>query len=158
MLKLSTRGRYGLRAMLDLADGFGTRPIPMGDIARRQGLSRKYLHALLAGLKEAGLVRAVRGAHGGYELSRAPEEIQVGEVVRAMEGDLAIVDCLGDEEKCPRVPDCAARKLWSELNHAMVEVLDRFTLADISAGDLTVGEPAPESESLAPSCGGFEES
>jgi len=129
--------------MLDLADGFGTRPIPMGDIARRQGLSRKYLHALLAGLKEAGLVRAVRGAHGGYELSRPPELIQVGDVVRAMEGDLAIVDCLGNEDRCPRVADCAARKLWSELNHAMVEVLDRFTLADITAENVDLGKDGP---------------
>jgi Rrf2 family protein len=157
MLKLSTRGRYGLRAMLDLADGFGTRPIPMGDIARRQGLSRKYLHALLAGLKDAGLVRAVRGAHGGYELSRAPEEIQVGDVVRAMEGDLAIVHCLGREDTCPRIPDCAARKLWFELNHAMASVLDRFTLADISAGDLEVDGIPPGRAGFSPTCGGVME-
>jgi len=156
MLKLSTRGRYGLRAMLDLAEGFGTRPIPMGEIARRQGLSRKYLHALLAGLKDAGLVHAVRGAHGGYELSREPEEIRVGEVVRAMEGDVAIVDCLGDEEKCPRIPDCAARRLWSELNTAMVDVLDRFTLADISAEDVAFGSGEPRVPSGAgPQCGGI---
>jgi Rrf2 family protein len=130
----------------------------MGDIARRQGLSRKYLHALLAGLKDAGLVCAVRGAHGGYELSRAPEDIQVGDVVRAMEGDLAIVDCLGDEAKCPRVPDCAARKLWSELNHAMAGVLDRFSLADISAGDLDSGGPGPSGiESFGAGCGAAQE-
>ena len=157
MLKLSTRGRYGLRAMLDLADGFGTRPIPMGDIARRQGLSRKYLHALLAGLKDAGLVRAVRGAHGGYELSRAPGEIQVGEIVRAMEGDLAIVDCLGNEDKCSRIPDCAARKLWSELNHAMAGVLDRFTLADITTGDLAADARPWSDQSVGPACGEVEE-
>lgn len=156
MLKLSTRGRYGLRAMLDLADGFGTRPIPMGDIARRQGLSRKYLHALLAGLKDAGLVHSVRGAHGGYELARSPAEIQVGEIVRAMEGDVAIVDCLDDEKTCPRVPKCSARKLWSELNRAMVEVLDRLTLADLSNGDLQAGDDSPGGRG-GPACGAIEE-
>jgi Rrf2 family protein len=141
--------------MLDLAHGFGTRPIPMGDIARRQGLSRKYLHALLAGLKDAGLVHSVRGAHGGYELARSPNDIQVGEIVRAMEGDLAIVDCLDDEEACPRVTKCSARKLWSELNRAMAGVLDRLTLADLSNGDIVPEDDSPGNGG--PACGEVEE-
>jgi Rrf2 family protein len=121
--------------MLDLAEGIGDKPIPMGDIAKRQGLSRKYLHALLAGLKEAGLVQSVRGARGGYKLARSPAEIEVGEVVRAMEGDLAIVDCLKDDELCDRSPTCAAQRLWRALNDAMVDVLDQLTLADLVSGD-----------------------
>lgn len=134
MLKLSTRGRYGLRAMLDLTQSFSGQPTPMRDIAERQGLSRKYLHALLSGLKEAGLVRSVRGVRGGYELAKPPETIYVGDVVRAMEGDLSIVDCLSDAESCSRVPECVARRLWEELNRVMSDVLDRLTLADLAGG------------------------
>jgi Rrf2 family cysteine metabolism transcriptional repressor len=153
MLKLSTRGRYGLRAMLDLAGEYGTRPTPMGLIAQRQGLSRKYLHALLAGLKDAGLVRSVRGAHGGYELARAPDDIHVGDVVRAMEGELAVVDCLLEPGNCPRVPDCAARRLWQDLNSAMSKVLDGLTLAALADGEGRDGPLALGSEQVEPSQG-----
>jgi Rrf2 family protein len=134
MLKLSTKGRYGLRAMLDLARAFGQRPVPMSEIAERQGLSRKYLHSLLAALKDAGLVRSIRGAHGGYELARAPAEIEVSDVMRATEGELSIVDCVSDKDACPRTEECEARRLWGALNEAMERVLDGLTLDDLAEG------------------------
>ena len=94
MLKLSTKGRYGLRAMINLAQAPPGEPVLMGDIAQRQGFSRKYLHALLVTLKHAGLVRSVRGAQGGYVLARSPASIRAREVFEALEGKLALNHCL----------------------------------------------------------------
>ena len=102
MLKLSTKGRYGLRAMIELAQANGDEPMLMGEIAKRQDFSRKYLHTLLTSLKGAGLVKSVRGAKGGYLLNKPAEEIQVAQIFHALEGSSAVVNCLDDEESCRR--------------------------------------------------------
>lgn len=133
MLKLSTKGRYGLRAMIDLAMVYKEQPSPimMADIAKREELSRKYLHALLTPLKNAGLVRSTRGAKGGYFLAKPPEEITVGAILVALEGELNIVDCLAETADCPRASQCLARKIWQDLNDAILEQLDNITLENL---------------------------
>jgi Rrf2 family transcriptional regulator, cysteine metabolism repressor len=133
MLKLSTKGRYGLRAMIDLAMAYTEQPQPimMADIAKRQELSRKYLHALLTPLKNAGLVRSTRGAKGGYFLAKPPEEITVGVILVALEGELNIVDCLEETADCPRASQCLARRIWQNLNEAILEQLDNITLKNL---------------------------
>jgi len=132
VLKISTKGRYGLRAMIELAQAPAGMPVLMADIAHAQGLSRKYLHALLVSLRNAGLVHSVRGAGGGYVLAREPETIRALEVLEALEGELAVNPCLERGSPCSRSRRCAARRLWVEVNRAVVETLDRFTLADLA--------------------------
>jgi Rrf2 family cysteine metabolism transcriptional repressor len=132
MLKLSTKGRYGLRAMIDLAGSFEKEPVMMGKIPERQGFSRKYLHALLTSLKDAGLVQSMRGSRGGYMLAKSANEIRISDVVEALEGPLSIVDCLHEEEFCSRTDECLARGMWKELNTAMAGVLTNTTLADLA--------------------------
>ena len=130
-MRISTKGRYGLRAMFELARAFGEGPLLMSAIAERQGLSRKHLHALLTSLKSAGLVRSIRGPGGGFVLTRAPGLIRLSEVLRALEGPLALVYCVPDRRACDRVNRCAARKVWQELSRAIEEVLDGATLEDL---------------------------
>ena len=131
MLKLSTKGRYGVRAMFELASAYGEGPMLMGAIAQKQGLSRKYLHALLTALKKSGLVKSTRGARGGYTLAKAPREILLSEIIEALEGPLAIVHCVRGKEKCPRSPNCSVQPLWQTLNSALGQILEQFTLADL---------------------------
>jgi Rrf2 family cysteine metabolism transcriptional repressor len=134
MLKLSTKGRYGLRAMIDLAGLYNKGPVLMADIAERQGFSRKYLHALLTSLKGAGLVESVRGARGGYLLAKPPEDIRINEVFEALEGPVSIVDCLSDGGECDRLPECLSRGMWQEINNSIASVLKSKTLADLTHG------------------------
>ncbi len=132
MLKLSTKGRYGLRAMIELAGSYENEPMLMGKIAERQGFSRKYLHALLTSLKNAGLVQSIRGSRGGYMLAKSANKIRISEVVEALEGPLSIVDCLQEEDVCSRTDECLARGMWKELNTVMTGVLTNTTLADLA--------------------------
>jgi Rrf2 family protein len=130
-MQISTRGRYGLRAMFELAEEYGRAPVLMSTVAERQGLSRKYLHALLTALKNAGLVRSVRGAGGGFTLSRPPAEIRLSEVLRVLEGPLAFVECVVDERACDRANRCPARQVWRRLADALDGVLENVTLEDL---------------------------
>lgn len=133
MIKLSTRGRYGLRAMIELASAAGNdTPLMMSEISSSQGVSRKYLHALLAELREASLVVSRRGVRGGYLLARPAEEIRISEIIFALEGDLCLVACVEDAEICKRSTDCAARGLWVRVSAAVDGVLDGTTLADLA--------------------------
>jgi len=130
-LKLSTKGRYGLRALIDLAAAYGDGPTLVRTVAENQEISGKYLHALLATLKSAGLVRSVRGSGGGYALARDPAEIRLTEVLEALEGPLVLVDCVSDGELCTRSPKCAARDVWSSVSEAITDVLSAITLKDL---------------------------
>lgn len=130
-MKLSTKARYGLRAVVDLAANHRNNPVPMTRIAGRQGISRKYLHAILSLLKSAGLVRSVRGAQGGYALARDPSEIHVLDVLEALEGSLSVADCVEDRSVCERAADCVTREVWRDLSRAIEDVLSRTTLADL---------------------------
>ncbi|MEW6397872.1 MAG: Rrf2 family transcriptional regulator [Bacillota bacterium] len=141
-MKLSTKGRYGVKAMYELARTGRAGPLPLHVIARRQGLSQHYLEQLVGPLREAGLVRSVRGAQGGYELARPPEEITVGDVVRILEGPIAVTDCTVPGtgiEQCGRAEGCVARGVWERVSESIARVLDSITLADLCR---EAGEPA----------------
>lgn len=143
MLRMSTKGRYGLRAMVDLAEAFGEgqHPVMMGDIAKRQDLSRKYLHALLTSLKQAGLVDAMRGAKGGYYLAKPPQDIKVSDILIALEGEIFVVSCVKDNVRCDRRGRCPAHQVWVNLNRTIRHMLDRVTLSSLIGVE---GDPLEE--------------
>lgn len=130
-MKISTKGRYALRLMVDLAIHDRGRPISLRDVAERQQLSDKYLEQIVTPLARVGLVRAIRGAGGGYRLTRCPEEYTVGEILRPLEGDLAPVECATDAEFCERCDQCVTVELWQEIHRAVSQVVDGTTLADL---------------------------
>jgi len=107
-MKLSTKGRYGMRAMLDLAQHYDDGLVLVKDVARRQEVSERYLEHLFLSLKTAGLVKSVRGAHGGFTLARSPNKIKLMDIISVSEGPLALVDCVVDASVCPRSSKCAA--------------------------------------------------
>ncbi|MFC4076857.1 cysteine metabolism transcriptional regulator CymR [Salinithrix halophila] len=131
-MKISTKGRYGLTIMMDLAERYGEKPTSLKSVAERHRLSEHYLEQLVAPLRNAGLVRSVRGAYGGYKLSRPPEEITAGDVIRVLEGPISPVE-FAEEDNPGR------RELWKKIRDAIADVLDNATLADLnncaSSGD-----------------------
>lgn len=131
-MKLSTKGRYALRLMFDLAQHDTGEYISMKSIAARQGISEKYLEQIITILSRAGLVKSVRGAQGGYRLSRPAKDYTVGMILRLTEGSLSPVACLEDDEnQCPRSQDCPTLFVWERLENAINDVVDHITLADI---------------------------
>lgn len=133
-MKLSTKGRYGLRAMVDIAQQQESGPVAIHTIAQRQNLSGRYLEQLLIPLKQAGLVKSVRGAQGGYVLGRSAGKITVGDIIRVLEGPIAPVDCVNElsPDECNRADYCVTRKVWSRLRDSMAEVLDSYSLEDLA--------------------------
>lgn len=131
-MKISTRGRYALRLMLDLAVYNTGEPISLKDVARRQQISEKYLEQIISLLNKAGFVRSVRGAQGGYMLRKDPAEYTVGMILRLTEGDLAPVSCVGsDSVACERRQECVTVRIWEQMNDAVNQVVDGITLADM---------------------------
>ena len=131
-MKISTKGRYALRLMLDLATYSAGGPVCLKDVARRQQISDKYLEQIIATLNKAGYVRSIRGAQGGYLLKKAPAEYTVGMILRLTEGDLAPVGCVGAEkEECERKAGCVTIRIWQQINDAVNQVVDNITLADM---------------------------
>lgn len=130
-MKLSTKGRYGVRLMIDLAIHYGEGPVLLREIAKREEISEKYLSNLVNPLKAMGLVEATRGVHGGYVLGREPSEITMKEIVEALEGSLCLVDCVEKPATCDRVAVCVARDLWNEAAQGVGRVLGKYTLADM---------------------------
>ncbi|MCJ7668934.1 MAG: Rrf2 family transcriptional regulator [Dehalococcoidia bacterium] len=130
-MKLSTRTRYGTRALLDLALHAGEGLVLLKDIARRQEVSLPYLEHLITPLIAAGLVKSTRGARGGVLLLKPPSEIKLSEVVQLLEGSMAPVDCVNNPKICPRSDLCVTRDIWSEMQRAMIHVLDSTTLQDL---------------------------
>ncbi len=130
-MKLSTRGRYGSRVLLDLALSEGKGPVPLKDIAQRQQISLLYLEHIIAPLISVGIIRSTRGAHGGVKLARPPKDIKLSEVMGLLEGSIAPVDCINDPEVCSRSELCATRDVWIELKKAMDGVLESKTLQDL---------------------------
>lgn len=132
-MKISTKGRYALRLMLDLAMySEGGELIRIRSIAQRQEISEKYLEQIISTLNHAGFVKSVRGAQGGYRLAREPKEYTVGMILRLTEGSLAPVACLDDEiNECERVNQCATLEVWERLKKAIDEVVDNITLQDL---------------------------
>ncbi len=130
-MKLSTRTRYGVRAILELAENGGKEPMQLKAIARRQDISAKYLEQLMAVLKSAGLIRSVRGAKGGYVLARPSNEIRLSEVFHCLEGTVTTTECVEDEKYCQRAAGCAARLLWVQIHEEIENILDANTLQDL---------------------------
>jgi len=132
-LRLSTRGHYGLKAMFDLAQNYGSSPIPLKAVAQRQNLSEHYLEQLIAMLRKAGLVNGVRGAQGGYVLAREPSKINVGDVIRALEGPIAPVYCVSEENPgaCDEADNCITRTVWARVRDGIAAVMDAISLADL---------------------------
>ncbi len=130
-MKLSTKGRYGIHAMYDLAQYGSETPQPIKSIAERQNIPEAYLEQLIGQLRRSGLVKSVRGAQGGYLLSRSPADITVGEVLRTLEGELAVVDCLMEEDACHKACSCPTRVVWKKLRDGVNEIVDGITLQDM---------------------------
>ncbi|WP_295214031.1 Rrf2 family transcriptional regulator [Ruminococcus sp.] len=132
-MKISTRGRYALRFMLDLAQNDGDRSfISLQDVAERQGVSKKYLEQIVPALNKAGMLKANRGYQGGYQLTKKPSEYTVGNILRVTEGNLVCVSCvLPDTDECPRMADCLTRNVWKGLYETVTNYLDSMTLQDI---------------------------
>ena len=131
-MKISTKGRYALRLMLDIALNDAKTPVRIKDIAERQQISDKYLEQRVSSLNKAGFVKSLRGPQGGYRLTKKPEEYTVGMILRLIEGSLAPVACLDDDiNNCTRADRCPTLILWEKLYDAISEVVDNITLADL---------------------------
>ena len=133
-MKISTRGRYGTRMMLDLAAHHDQGPTPLREIAKRQDLSVKYLEQLIIPLKAAGYIRSVRGARGGYTLARKPDKISLGQIIKVLEGGLSLVDCVEDPKVCEREKNCPTRDIWLRMSERLMEELSSLTLSDVLDG------------------------
>lgn len=133
-MKISTKGRYALRLMLDLAVHSTGAAIPLKEVAARQDISVKYLEQIVTQLSRGGLVRSTRGAVGGYSLTRPPEEYTVGEILRQLEGSLAPVHCAEPGHACcERADQCVTVEVWQKIQEAVNQVVDHITLADLVA-------------------------
>ncbi len=132
-MKLSTKGRYGVKAMVELALAYGEGPIALNSIAEKQGISIHYLEQLFASLRKAGLVRSIRGAQGGYVLGDKPQKITVGDIIRTLEGPLAPADCVVEDNvnDCNKAELCVTRNLWVKIRDSINEVVDSITLQDM---------------------------
>ena len=130
-MKLSTRTRYGMRAIIELAQHEGNRPLQLKAIAERQDISVKYLEQLMSLLRSAGFVRSVRGSKGGYVLARPASQIMLGEIFRSLEGPVATTECTADGEVCERSVDCIARDIWMQVEAAIGQILGATSLADV---------------------------
>ena len=130
-MKLSTKGRYGLRAAVALAMYAKDEPVSISTIAAREELSESYLEQLFAKLKKAGLVHSIRGTNGGYQLSRPAEDISVGDVLRALEGNMVIVDCPDSESQCAKHGSCVTKYVWKRINNSINDTMDAITLEEL---------------------------
>lgn len=136
MLRLSTKGQYGVRAMFEIACGYPDRPVTIREISRRQDVSRSYLEQILNNLRKSGLVRSIKGPGGGYILARKPEEISISEILRDLEGPIAITSCLNPEEGCVRVDGCVTHLLWKSLGEQIDGFLKTISLGNLMSGSI----------------------
>ncbi|MDO9535756.1 MAG: Rrf2 family transcriptional regulator [Bacillota bacterium] len=132
-MKLSTKARYAVRAMIELSREYGKGPLQLKMIAKRQDISDKYLEQVLSPLRVNGLIFTQKGSRGGYVLSRAPEEITLYDVVHIVEGSLAPVDCVDNNEICSRRDLCVTRDVWSKLKEVIIRELESVNLAELAA-------------------------
>jgi Rrf2 family protein len=130
-MRISTRSRYGIRLMINLAANYNKRNTFLKDIAREEEISEKYLSQIVIPLRRAGLISASRGVHGGYTLARSAQEITSKEIVEVLEGDLALIECERDQESCNRFLGCASKGLWAGLSRKITEYLSSVTLDDL---------------------------
>lgn len=130
-MKITARTEYGIRAMYALAKAAGSGPLSMRAIASDQQIPENFLEQLLSQLKRAGLVRATRGPSGGYELSKGPAEVSFSDIVSALEGPVALCDCIDDTASCDRLKGCPVHPVWARISAGLNELLERSTLADM---------------------------
>jgi len=130
-MKLSTRTRYGIRAILQLANYYGKGPLQIRTIAKQENISAKYLEQLMPILKSARLVRSIRGTKGGYILAKAPNQIKLSDVFNCLEATVTTVECVENENYCARAADCVTRQVWTQLQQAITNVLQSITLQDL---------------------------
>ena len=131
-MRLSTKGRYGVKAMIELALSYGEGPIPLNNIASKQDISIHYLEQLFSSLRKAGLVKSIRGAQGGYILADKPQNITVGDIIRTLEGPLAPADCvIEDSKECTKADCCVTRNIWVKIRDSINDVVDSITLQDM---------------------------
>ena len=136
---ISTKGRYALRVMIDLAEHCNGEYIPMKDVVKRQQVSQKYVERIMTMLSKADFVEAVHGKGGGYRLNRSPDEYIVGDILRLTEGSLAPVACLEcDAEECERADQCRTLPMWKELNNRITDFFDGITIADLMKKDIEI--------------------
>lgn len=136
---ISTKGRYALRVMIDLAEHCNGEYIPMKDVVKRQQVSQKYVERIMTMLSKADFVEAVHGKGGGYRLNRSPDEYIVGDILRLTEGSLAPVACLDcDAEECERADQCRTLPMWKELNNRITDFFDGITIADLMKKDIEI--------------------
>ncbi len=131
IMKLSTRSRYGTRMMLDLAKRFDQGPVQICEISKRESISVKYLEQLIIPLKKAGFIKSLRGPKGGHMLSRSPDRITVGDIVRILEGGVDLINCIENPDLCEKTGHCLTRDVWGEATRVLYEKLDSFTLSAI---------------------------
>ena len=132
MIKISTRGRYGLRIMLELARNYDLASVQADAIAKNQEISANYIHLLVKELQQAGLIKAVRGPNGGYALARHPSAINAYEIIAALEGKTGIVECTGSADVCSRSASCVARQVWKKVDEAIKDVLIGINLEEMA--------------------------
>jgi len=138
-MKVSTKGDYGIRALIELTHHYGeTRPLQSSEIASRQNVPESYLEQLLTTLRRAGFIRSVRGPQGGHALIRDPKELRVSEVIEALEGSIMPSDCLDESSQCARSGGCAQRDMWEAVRAAILNVLDHTTIAELAERDRVV--------------------
>jgi Rrf2 family protein len=131
-MKVSMKGDYGVRALVELAHHYGEGPVQSAHIANRQGIPEPYLDQLLTSLRRAGFIRSVRGPQGGHALIRDPHELRLSEAVSALEGSLAPIACLDDPSGCRKTNSCCLRHVWQEVEAATVRILDSYTISDLA--------------------------
>jgi Rrf2 family protein len=151
ILKLSTKGRYGLRAMIDLARYSGKEPVTIGSIAARQNISERYLEQIVALLKKGGLVKSIRGASGGYVLARQMKEISVGDILRVLEGSLEPVKCAAfdSEDGCMASDGCVTKYVWQKINESIARAVDEMNLEELVSESERIN---PEGDYTNPMC------
>ena len=148
-MKMSTKGRYGLRFMIDLAtNGNAQDKVSLQQVAKRQAISEKYLWQIANRLKTAGLISAVPGAHGGYVLNKTTKDISLADILEALEGEFALAPCVRTSSVCSRSGTCVSREVWRELNARMTEVMKSMTLSDVIAKQLDMRTKAPPMYSI----------
>ncbi len=142
-MRLSTKSRYGTRAMLDIAINYGKGPVSVKSLAKRQDISVKYMEQLIPSLKLAGLIRSVRGARGGYTLSKHADQIRLRDIIDALEGSIFPVDCVDNPEMCDRAKKCVTYEIWKDIQNTINDMLDSLTLADIVKRQLKINSTKP---------------
>jgi Rrf2 family protein len=141
MLRLSTKGRYGVRAMFEIAKGYPSEPLTIKEISEKQAISVPYLEQILNKLRKAGFIKSIKGPGGGYVLSIRPGNISIGEILNVFEGPVAIASCLDPKKGCMRVDKCVTYLLWRSLGEKVKAFLNTVTLKDLLKGTFTQKKP-----------------